>query len=43
MELLFDGIYSLSILEVFFEDSGNYRCVVRNKVGEIICGFLFKV
>ena len=43
MESSPDGTHSLSILEAFPEDSGNYRCVARNKAGETTCGALLKV
>lgn len=43
MESSPDGTHSLSILEAFPEDSGNYRCVARNKAGETTCGSLLKV
>lgn len=32
-----DGVHTLTLLEAFPEDSGQYRCVARNKVGETSC------
>ncbi|XP_060064415.1 titin-like, partial [Ylistrum balloti] len=43
MESTPDGTHSLSILEAFPEDTGNYRCVARNKAGEVTCSATLKV
>ena len=43
MESTPDGVHSLSILEAFPEDSGTYRCVARNKAGEVTVSAALKV
>jgi len=43
MESTPDGYHSLNILEAFPEDTGTYRCVARNKAGEVSSSAFLKV
>ena len=43
MESSPDGVHSLSIIEAFPEDTGNYKCVARNKAGETTVTCYLKV
>ena len=38
-----EGLHTLSIMEAFPEDTGTYKCVARNKVGEVACITFLKV
>jgi hypothetical protein len=38
-----EGLHTLSIMEAFPEDTGTYKCVARNKAGEVFCLTFLKV
>ena len=35
MDSSMDGVHTLTIMEAFPEDAGTYKCVARNKAGEV--------
>lgn len=43
MDSTMEGVHTLSIMEAFPEDTGTYKCVARNKAGEVACVTYLKV